>query len=569
MNGRPGGQEEGARGGAPGLRIAAVAAALIAGAGWRLGPVGGAFLFGDEFHSLRDLAGGYGFVFTHFSDTGSGMALPILVRALGDLFGYGHWTIRAPAYVGGLATLACCYPVARRWTGAAGAAVATFLVATSPLLIFYSHFGRSYMLVTWLCLLLWKVLQDVVDGAPAGPGRCAACAGLTALLPYVQPVSLGFALPATAGACIALGWDRRRRGALALAASAFAGGVATLAMHAPARASILAYLRFQGASEYHAGFAAVDVAALLVGSRTAALAALVAVPAALGAALARRGASALPLVLGSLGPAAAVAIARPFGGPYAYARYLLPAIPFVCVLLGDAVAALARRGVAAERPREVAVLAAGALLAAALFAVGPYGPRRTPDGPYANTYITMFPLPAFDVPWPGWPAFYEQLASEPDDVRIVEAPALVTRTRHLYRNYYLRHRKQTSLGFAFGWELASGPVPDGPYVSFDDPSWRERCDADYLILHTAIGHELRRYWDFVYGEQRRLAGEPSVAAYMARQQRYGGYQGALAEVPSRLRSRLRAELGEPVFRDAEISVWRLRAPAPPAGDRVR
>ena len=107
-----------ARDAAPRLRLAAVLGALIVGSSWRLAPVGDAFLFGDEFHSLRDLSHGYRFVFTHFSDTGSGMALPILVRALGDLFGFNHWTIRAPAFVGGIATLVCVYPIARSWVGA-------------------------------------------------------------------------------------------------------------------------------------------------------------------------------------------------------------------------------------------------------------------------------------------------------------------------------------------------------------------------------------------------------------------------------------------------------------------
>ena len=165
------------------MRFAVLAAAVLLGAWWRLAPVGSAFLFGDEFHSLRDLSHGWHFVFTNFSDTGSGMALPILLRALGEAFGYDHWTIRMPAYLGGLATLVCVYPIARRQVGENGAAVATLLVATSPLLIFYSHFGRSYMLVTCLCLLLLAVLQRIVDGEPATRSRCAAAALLTALLP--------------------------------------------------------------------------------------------------------------------------------------------------------------------------------------------------------------------------------------------------------------------------------------------------------------------------------------------------------------------------------------------------
>ena len=48
------------------------------------------------------------------------MALPILVRALSDLFGINHWSVRLPALVGGIATLACIYPIALRWVGGTG-----------------------------------------------------------------------------------------------------------------------------------------------------------------------------------------------------------------------------------------------------------------------------------------------------------------------------------------------------------------------------------------------------------------------------------------------------------------
>ncbi len=48
--------------------------------------VGTAFLFGDEFHTLRDLPRGYRFLLTHFDNYGSGMALPLLQRVLVDLF---------------------------------------------------------------------------------------------------------------------------------------------------------------------------------------------------------------------------------------------------------------------------------------------------------------------------------------------------------------------------------------------------------------------------------------------------------------------------------------------------
>jgi hypothetical protein len=332
-------------------------------------------------------------------------------------------------------------------------------------------------------------------------------------------------------------------------------------LHAPAWESISAYVRFQDATEYHAVFGVLDVVALLAGSRPAAVALLWAAPFALAAILARRGWRGLPLVLAAAGPCAVVAIAAPYGGPYAYARYVLPAVPFLCVAFGGLVAWIFERTLPAPRPRTLATLAVGAALAVLLFATGPYGLRHTADGPYANTYITMYPLPAFDVAWDGWPDFYDELAGDREVRRIIEVPALVSRSRHLYRNYYLRHGVETWLGFAYPWELEDPPA--GPYVSFDGPDWRERADADYLILHTSIGRELRRYWDFVFS----LDEDPSVAAFMARQQRYAGYGGQFAALPDDLQRRLRDELGPPDYADAEVRVWRLRDRL--SGPRVR
>jgi hypothetical protein len=151
------------------------------------------------------------------------------------------------------------------------------------------------------------------------------------------------------------------------------------------------------------------------------------------------------------------------------------------------------------------------------------------------------------------PGFYRDLAAEARPVRIVEVPALHLRTRHLYRNYYLQHRKETRLA------CGSGDVevpPRGSYEFLENPEWRLRCDADYLVLHLDVADELRRYWRFVYETHERDAAAPATAAYMLRHRRYAAPPGP----PLRqLLAQLRAELGVPVFEDATMIAWRLRA----------
>jgi hypothetical protein len=455
-----------------------------------------------------------------------GMALPLLQRLLGDALGMNHWTIRMPALVGGIGLLVSIYPLGRRCVGPAAAAVATLLTATSPLLIFYSHFGRAYTLMAWLCLIILVLLQRIVDGARATPARCLGLATVTAALLYVHPIGLGFAARAVA---VGLG----------------AGVAAAAALHAPAWQSFVAF----GATtqrQYFGSFGVDDVATLVAGSRAGGVALGLALVAALATLLAREPRRSLALIAGCVGPVLGLVVLQPYGDAYAYARYLIPALPAAYLVLGALVVCLTRR--------EAIALTAGFGVAAVLFLAGPRGLRHTPDGPYANTYLGLQPLAAFDVPWDETPAFYRELATDERDLRIVEVPALVTRTRHLYRNYFLQHGKATSLGL-LPRELEL--VPDGPYVSLEASDWQERADADYLILHPRIGDELRRYWHFVYETPAARRQDPAVADLMERQSRY---LEAKSTPPPILRRRLEQELGAPVFEDGTIVVWSLETP---------
>jgi len=242
---------------------------------------------------------------------------------------------------------------------------------------------------------------------------------------------------------------------------------------------------------------------------------------------------------------------KPYGDAYAYARYACSAVPVACLVVAWGADAAARRLAGSGRAADLTALAGGTALAVAFYASGPYGLRHTPDGPHANTYLSLHALPLFDRPWPGASPFYRELARDPETVRIIEAPALTTRARHLYRNYYLTHGKDTVLAL-FPDELAGSP-PDGPYVSLYDSDWRERADADYLILHRDVKRESLRYGRFVYGDGSWR--DPAIVALMTRHTRYA----IDASPPSAyLLDRLEATLGPPVYTDADILVWRLR-----------
>jgi hypothetical protein len=534
----PGGDER-----LSGAGVALVLAALAAGAWWRLADVGPALLFGDELHSIRELPRGYAALFTTFGATGSGIALPLLQRALSDLFGLGHWALRLPAYLPSLALLFSMYPLSRTIVGAGGAAVATILVAVNPQLIFYAHFGRAYALVACLAFILLVLLQRAVRRGEAGGATLLLGAALTAALPYVHLTALAFVIPIYAGAVVALVARGKARSAWGLAGSLAAGCVATALLHLPARDSIRPFVEAKLGQEYYGSFGLLDVAALLVGHRVLATVMLTVLTVLLAAIVLRERVGRLPLVLACVSPAIALCVVRPTGDAYAYARYLIVCVPAVCLLFGWGIAVLAARWTAA----------AGGALALVLLAAGPYGFRHTAGGPHANSYIDMFPLPAFDVPWPETPAFYEELATEAEPVRILEIPELENRSRHLYRNYYLTHRKPTDLGLAWA---EPGSVPVGPYVALSHAAWLEQVRADYIVLHLDPADEVARYWTFVYGLDQ--AGEPAVAAYMERHRVYA----APAAPPIHVARELETRLGPPVYDDGTIAVWRAGRLAP-------
>jgi len=535
---------------------------LVSGLWLRLADVGPALLFGDELHSLRDMLGGYPEILSRFSGTGGGLALPLLQRGLIDLFGNGHWVIRAPAWIPGAALLLVAFPIARRHLGESAALCATALVAVSPLLVFYAHFGRIYSAVALLSLLLFDRLAAWGRRADRDPGTGIWIVALTALLPWAHPTALGVVLPLYGGALLAFALEPAHsrqasgRAALHLAGALAAAGLLCLLSYWPAHESMLAFMGEKTRAEYYGDFGFLDAASLATGGRVGFLLLAVLATAGLLATLRSRRPTGILLAFAALGPALTIALVQPYGDAYAYARYAMPAVVPLCMLAGSgldwALGRLPRLGASAP-----AWTAAG--LAAALWLAGPLGPGSPRIPEHANTYLSMLALPGFEVPWPETPNFYRELASLPAteraELRLVEIPALTTRTRHLYRHYRAQHGVESWVAPLPG-EFPR--IPDGPYVSLQRPDWREASGADYLVVHLDIAGETEAYWRWLYGPEGPGPFDGAGAAYMERHARYGG----LLPAPSAsLLSSLVGQLGEPVVSEPGLLVWDLRRPA--------
>ncbi len=507
--------------------------AVLYGSFLRLEDLPGLLLFGDEFHAMALTRRDYAEVLSSFGYNGTGIALSLLRRIAFDLFGPTDWAYRLPAILGGLAGLIVMYPISQRLIGRNAAAIATVAIALNPLHIYYSHFSRSYSLACLGCVVLVGILRRVVDECPVTFRNYLLIAIVSALIPYLHLSALGVVASAGFGAMALLVWrGRSRRALLHLAASFVVGAVLCLALHLPAWKPFWGFYSMSVGLPNPFSFGPIDVGRLMFGSPAAAMLALLGLPLASAWMFRSGSGSAWLLVPAALLPIALLAIQSPIGSQISYAHYLITSIPFMVMIMAWAIVAFSER-IYHDTPaatRLAVSLGSGMFVLAHL--AGPLGLTHTDDGPFANGYISQQAQPQYDVPYPGTPDFYESLAAEPGDVRIIEAPALVNARVLLYRNYFLQHRKDVLLGF-----FTRKFVMTGPYVPLLNQAQIRASGADYLVYHRDIEKEVRAYWETVDpGKNDALRVKIPTAKQVAQ---------------------LRAALGEPFHVSDELLVWKL------------
>lgn len=197
-------------------------AAVVAGAGLlRFSALGADSYWEDEWATLE-------LVRLPFGDMLEGVrereATPPLYYALawlwGKVLGYEPAALRSLSAVLGIATVPLAYLAARHLRGHRAGMVAAVLVATSPLLVFYSQEARSYALLVALAALSLVLLLRAVE-APT-PGRLAAWAVGGALTVQTHHFGVFLLAPEAAWLLLAVARDRRRDVAIAGAGVALA-----------------------------------------------------------------------------------------------------------------------------------------------------------------------------------------------------------------------------------------------------------------------------------------------------------------------------------------------------------
>lgn len=529
-------------------RLALVGLAIAVGIHQRTRGIGELPLYGDEYHTLLAADEDYGTILTSFDSVGSHVPLPLLQRLSLDLFGDGVLAFRLVALVPGILTLFLCYPFARRFAGPTAAVLATWALALSPIHVYYSRFARSYALVVLLALgAAWSCLH-LLESQERRRAARALLVLTAALLPWVHLSSAGFVL-ALGLAAIGLAFFQSRKRGLELLALFALAGVACALLYVPVLSDVRAYFEERSDSEPPLDWFGVPL--LLAGGPVEAVVWLAALPLGLIGLARTRRATAVIIAAAIAGPTLVLARTLPLGMDYAYSRYLLAGWPCWLALVAWAfVAGFAR--VLGDRLRaERVALGAGLVLLGLGFLLGPIGPGRPKGGAFANTYLALHELPAFDEPFADTPGFYRELAADPGATRIVEALPIYTRAVLLYRNYALQHGKEVFLGWA-------GDVPRGvrgaPYVRLLE---LEPLDADYVVLHRDPLPEVRAYFRFVYEGIWPGARRWCDASFMKLNEKIYGSNLAGPEATDPIASRLRERFGTAHYKDERILVWKL------------
>ena len=118
---------------------------LAVGAWLRLTQLSKQMLGDDEWHVLRPaLDNGYRYLASHFGLADHNIPLALYCRLMMDYFRLSEPVLRAPIVLIGIALALVFALLVQRMAGRTTAVAFSWLLAASPLLIFYSRFFRAY-----------------------------------------------------------------------------------------------------------------------------------------------------------------------------------------------------------------------------------------------------------------------------------------------------------------------------------------------------------------------------------------------------------------------------------------
>jgi len=500
----------------------------------------------DEFHSLQAmLAGSPRYIATHFFLYSNSTPQTLLQMAIGRSVGISELTLRLPMLAAGVASLVLLPLWARRLVGSRAALVFATLLAISPQLVYFSRFGRSYMIVTLLVFAaFYAFTRWSRDGGRAHAAAFVACGALAIWFHLFAAPTL--AAPFLAGAVDAMRAPNRRE-RWARLARLFGLGVALLAALAllagPALLDFDSRLRSKIGEGHPDRRMLMRGALLLAGTRHAWLAALfwTGVVAGVGVGLSRHQKLSTLLLAALLLQPLAICFISPtqIEIGQVFARYNAWVLPFALLFLALALGALGDLSVGITG--KAFSRHAGLVLCAALLALGPL-PRIeshrydnfTNHAELQHRYTEPAPLPDSEIA-----PFYRMLASEPGEFSIVEVPWVSAWLRNRFRRYQLVHHREVLIGFVRP-SRSPASVDEWPFGGF----FRFRRFVDLGDAQTLAS--------FAQRGVRYVVVHKDLNAEM----RHDPFPPSVLPELEPLLERLHSQFGAPVYEDAALSVFR-------------
>ncbi len=465
--------------------------------------LGAQVLVGDEWHALEKAARtGYGEIAASFGRADHSIPITLFYRAAADTVGLTEPLIRAPFLLGGLATVLGVSLVARRALDRRTSEVCAWLLAVSPLLVFYSRFARPYALTCPLglaALFLFRSHWRTGARAPAALFVLAVALGgwlSAAVLPFALAPFPFYLVRALRGAP-----GERRPRVRALAGLALACALAlALVLLPPLLLDPEGFRSKAGWGPTRIG-TILETLRVFAGTRSGALALVLLPFAAAGfVVIARRAPEGCALVCtaGAL-LCATIVLTGPAhaGDEFAFARYLLPLLPLLVLALSC--------GIARFSGRLPGTALVGPALGALLLAAGPlpatwHRPANWTANEIAFELLGKQRTIAEQIL--AVPAFYRELARrEPGSVTLIEAPWSSPVFANALPYYQRVHRQWTRIGFTNGLlereqELGQLPRDSGGFelrnfVFLADLLGPAGPPADYLVLHRDLRREFR------------------------------------------------------------------------------
>jgi hypothetical protein len=509
---------------------------------------------GDELHAVRlSVEKSLGEILTTFQLTDHSIPLTFLHGTLMN-FGVQHseLTFRIPVLLAGVAVLVWAPWRFEREIGRRASFLLCWLLATSPLFVFYSRIARSYLPVVWLACI--AVMAFYAWSTSRSRRTAAAYVLCSAFAVYLHLAAAPFVL-APFGFALIERYAKPRPDGVSLgsllclmASTAIAIGVLFFPLAGSLLGVIEAKRELSGITMDTLGGAAY----LVVGSGSWVAVAFFGAFAAIGLGRLMRTRTRFALYAVNLAAAqlASLWVLSPFRIEEAavFSRYLLVLFPFLLSWVAVGVLEFARLLGLAGRLDHAASTALSVGFVALLVGCGPFFDRelRASSFMHHNDHVD-FRCPRAAGSQGEIPGFYRKLREENADDSIIEFPWSpiwrASRTPYFYQAYHGREVLGSAItkylrSPKLGFRNLIRPNPDAFLAS----------RARYVIVHRDLESE----------ESNLEIAACAMRSELAEREFQDRHPTGRFIAPARqMLRRLNSEWGPPIYRDASIEVWDL------------